>query len=60
MCCDHDKGIVQFTHGIEKITFMMPHMRVELKDIENLPVDVIRHYEIKDDRISDDIYYERK
>ena len=31
-----------------------------LSDIENLPVDVIRPYEIKDDGIDNDVYYERK
>jgi hypothetical protein len=41
MRCDSDKGIVKFTDGLEKITFMMPHMREELKDIENFPVDVV-------------------
>lgn len=60
MYCDHGKGIVQFTDGIEKITFMMPHMRKELKDIKNLPIDEIRPYEIKDNEIDDDVYYDRR
>ena len=40
--CDREKGIVQLTDGIEKITFMMPHMKEELKGIKNLQVDEIR------------------
>ena len=38
----------------------MPHKIEELKDIEDLPVEVLRPYEIKDDKIDDDVYYERK
>ena len=39
---------------------MMPHMREELKNIKNLQIDEIRPYEIKDDGINDDVYYERR
>ena len=60
MHCDHDKGTTQFIDGIENITFVMPHKREELKDIEDLPVEVLRPFEIKDDKIDDDIYYNRK
>ena len=58
--CDREKGIVQLTDGIEKITFMMPHMKEELKEIKNLPVDEIRPYEIKDEGIDDDVYSEKR
>ena len=60
MYCDHGEGIAQFTDGIDKITFMMPHMKEELKNIKNLQIDEIRPYEIKDDGIDDDVYYERR
>ena len=60
MRCNRDKGTVRFTNGIDKITFVRTHKIEELKDIEDLPVEVLRPYEIKDDKIDDDVYYERK
>lgn len=54
MYCDREKG--QFTDGIENITFMMPHMKEELKGIKNLQIDEIRSYEVKEDGIDDDVY----
>jgi hypothetical protein len=39
---------------------MMPHMKEELKEIENLPIDEIRPYEIKDEGIDDDVYSEKR